>query len=77
MLQRYNSKVSLWDLVFKTTLFWVQVHNILVCFMKRSVAKEICDTIGEVQKLTGAVDKEGGNFIRVRVLVDISSVDGE
>ena len=45
--------------------------------MKRSVAKEICDTIGEVQKLTGVVDEEGGNFIRVRVLVDISSVDGE
>ena len=67
----------MWDLVFKTTLFWVQVHNILVCFMKRPVAEEICDTIGEVQKLMGAVDKEGGNFIRVRVLVDISSVDGE
>ena len=77
MLQRYNSEISVWDPVFKTTLFWVQVHDILVCFMKRSVAKEICDTIGEVQKLTGAVDEEGGNFIRVRVLVDISSVDGE
>ncbi|XP_023897384.1 uncharacterized protein At4g02000-like [Quercus suber] len=72
MLQRCNSEIPVRDLVFKTTLFWVQVHDIPVRFMKRSVAEEICDKIGEVQKSMGAVDEEGGNFIRVRVLVDIS-----
>ncbi|XP_065619559.1 uncharacterized protein LOC136063304 [Quercus suber] len=72
MLQRYNSEILVRDLVFKTTLFWIQVHDIPVRFMNRSVAEEICDTIGEVQKSMGAVDEEGGNFIRVRVLVDIS-----
>ena len=72
MLQRHSLKILVWDLVFKTTLFWVQVHDIPVRFMKRSVAEEICDMIGEVQKSTRAVDEEGGNFIRVRVLVDIS-----
>ena len=40
--------------------------------MTRKVAEEICDTIEEVQKSTGAVDEEGGHFIRVRVLIDIS-----
>lgn len=72
MLQRYNSNTPVCDLVFKTTLFWVQVHDIPVHFMTRAVAKEICDTIGEVQKSTREVDKEGGHFIKVRVLIDIS-----
>lgn len=72
MLQRYNSDTPVCDLVFKTTLFWVQVHDIPVCFITKAVAKGICDTIGEVQKSTGEVDKEGGHFIKVRVLIDIS-----
>ena len=72
MLQRYNSNTPVRDLVFKTTLFWVQFHDIPLRFMTRAMAEEICDTIGEVQKSTGAVDEEGGHFIRVRVLVDIS-----
>ena len=72
MLQRYNSDIPVRDLVFKTTLFWVQVHDIPVRFMTRKVAEEICDTIGEVQKSIGAIDDEGGHFIRVHVLIDIS-----
>ena len=40
--------------------------------MTRKVVEEICDTIEEVQKSIGAVDEEGGHFIRVRVLIDIS-----
>uniref|UniRef100_A0A7N2MQN8 DUF4283 domain-containing protein n=1 Tax=Quercus lobata TaxID=97700 RepID=A0A7N2MQN8_QUELO len=47
MLQRYNSDIPVRDLVFKTMLFWVQVHDILVCFMMREVIEEICDTISE------------------------------
>ena len=35
MLQRYNSDVPICDLIFKTTLFWVQVHNIPVRYMNR------------------------------------------
>ena len=65
MLKRYNLDILVRDLVFKTTLFWVQVHNILVHFKTRKVAEEICDTIREVQKSMGAVDEEGGHFIRV------------
>ena len=72
MLQRYNSNTPMRDLVFKTTPFWVQVHDIPVHFMTRAMAEEICDTIGEAQNSIGAVDEEGGSFIRVRVLVDIS-----
>ena len=45
---RYNLDIPVRDLVFKTTVFWVQVHDILVRFMMRKVAEEICDTIREV-----------------------------
>ena len=58
--------------MFKTTLFWVQVHDISVHFLTRAMVEEICDIIGEVQKSTGVVDEEGGHFIRVHVLIDIS-----
>ena len=40
--------------------------------MTKKVAKNICETIGEVQRSTGAVDEKGGHFIRIRVVVDIT-----
>lgn len=58
--------------MFTKTLFWVQVHEIPMCFMTKKVAKSLCETVDEVQKLTGAVDDDRGHFIRVRVLVDIT-----
>lgn len=60
------------NLVFNRTLFWVQVHDIPVRLMSKKVVEEICDTIREVHKLTSVVDEEGGNFIQVRIIVNIS-----
>lgn len=40
--------------------------------MTKKVAKNICETIGEVQRLTGVVDEKVGHFIWVRVMVDIT-----
>lgn len=65
MLQRYNSDIPMCELVFKTTLFWVQAHDIPVRYMNKRVAEEICDIVGEVQKSTRAVDDDGGLFIQV------------
>ena len=44
-------------------MFWVQVHNIPICFMMRGVAKSICDIIGKVGRSIGKVDEGGGSFI--------------
>uniref|UniRef100_A0A7N2LC90 Uncharacterized protein n=1 Tax=Quercus lobata TaxID=97700 RepID=A0A7N2LC90_QUELO len=58
-----------------SSIFFVEifiVQEIPVRFKTRKVAEEICDTIEEVQKSTSAVDEEGGHFIRVQVLIDIS-----
>ena len=40
--------------------------------MTMEVAKNICETIGEVQKSAKAVNEEVDYFVRVRVKVDIT-----
>ena len=53
-------------------IFWVQVHDIPIQYMTKEVAENICDIIGEVQKSVDAITNEGGHFIRVRVMIDIT-----
>ena len=50
----------------------MQVHDIPSSFLTRKVAEKLCDTVGDVQKSIGVVDDDGGNFFRVRVMVDIT-----
>ena len=40
--------------------------------MNKDVAESLCEVVGEVQKSTKVVDNEGGYFIRVRVLIDVT-----
>ena len=40
--------------------------------MPKKVAKNICETIGEVRRSLESTDDDGGNFIQVRVIVDIT-----
>lgn len=40
--------------------------------MMREVDESICDIIGEVCRLIGRVDEDGGSFIWVKVTLDIS-----
>ena len=72
MLQRYSTDCLVRDLVFSKTLFWVQVHDIQIQYMTKEVVENICDIVGEVQKSAGVVTNEGGHFIRVRVMIDIT-----
>ena len=72
MLQRYSTDCPIRDLVFSKTLFWVQVHDIPIWYMTKEVAENIYDIVGEVQKSASAVTDEGGHFIRVWVMIDIT-----
>ena len=40
--------------------------------MNKDVVESLCEVVGEVQKSTKVVDNEGGYFIRVRVLIDVT-----
>ena len=71
-LQRYSTDCPVRDLVFSKTLSWVQVHDIPIRYMTKEVAENIYDIVREVQKSVGVVTNEGGHFIRVRVMIDIT-----
>ncbi|KAK7820139.1 hypothetical protein CFP56_039195 [Quercus suber] len=72
MMQRYSTDYLVHDVIFSKTLFWVQVHDIPIRFMTKEVVENICDIVGEVQKSAGAITDEGGHFIWVRVMIDIT-----
>ena len=71
-LQRYDKDVSLAKLKFDKVTFWVQVHDIPISFMTKKVAEGIRDKIGELTQAIDTVNDEGGSFIRVRVVIDVS-----
>ena len=50
----------------------MQVYNIPLRFRNREVVAQICETVGTILSLKDVPNCDGGSFIRVRVLVDIS-----
>ena len=72
VIQRYDGKSLTHELIFNKATFWVQVHDIPFRYMTKQMAECLCDIIGEVQKSLGAVDDEGGHFMRVRVTLDLT-----
>ena len=72
VLQRYKADSEVENLSFNLTHFWVQVHGIPVRFMNKRVAKGLCEIVGQVCHLQNAPTEDGGSFMRVWVLVDIS-----
>ena len=71
VLQRYDKDESIEDLTFKSTTFWVQVHDIPVRFMNPKVAEGICSTVGTIVRKS-ETEMHGGSFMRVRVKVDVT-----
>ena len=72
VLTQYDKDTSLNPLDLKKVTFQVQVFDILVRFRNRKVVEQICEAIGSIIHPPDALDSDGGSFIRVKVLVDIS-----
>ena len=66
-IQRYDKGTHARDLIFDRASFWVQVYDIPIQFMNKTVAEGICSGIGEVC----ASESPTGDFLRVRVKIDI------
>lgn len=49
----------------------LQVHNIPIGYRNKSVAEDICEAIGQVDRTTSVSDSKGGSYIRVRVTMDV------
>ena len=71
-MKKYEGDVSIQEIPFNEASFWVQVHDIPIKFMNKTVAVSICDTAGKVCRSIGGVDEEGSSFMRVKVTLDIS-----
>lgn len=48
------------------------MHDLRVRFRRKKVAEQICEAAGRINVSTDDFESEGDNFMRVRVLVDIT-----
>lgn len=70
-IQHYERSMHIREVCFNMVPFWVQVSDIPIRFMNREVTEGICLGIREVCPSDYA-EMEGGDFMRARVLMDIS-----
>ena len=47
------------------------MHNIPIGFRNKFVSEDICGSIGSVDRSTIAMECECGNYVRVRVTLDV------
>lgn len=72
IFERYDGYSPLHTLGFKMTAFWMQIHNLPFPLQTVETAFSIGETIGLVIKPKDLSEMLGANFLRVRVIVDVS-----
>ncbi|XP_065620823.1 uncharacterized protein LOC136063823 [Quercus suber] len=72
VLLRYNKDISVKESELTKVPFWVQVFDIPLRFRNKVIAEQICDPVGDILKHNETEEWDGGSFIRVRALIDIS-----
>ena len=72
VLQWYDGSCPVQDLSFDRTLFWVQIHNLPFSLMTVETAISLGSTLGMVSRPKDGVEMKGGNFMWVRVAVDVT-----
>ena len=72
VLERYDKNNLVKEFQFNKTTFWVQVHGLPIKFMNVRAAAKICEVLGTVLPSTNQQETEGGNFVRIRVSLDVT-----
>ena len=72
IFSRYDFSIPTRNLRFTTTTFWVQIHGLPMNMLDPETAVEIGETIGTVSRTKHSNDMVGGDFLRVRVVVDVT-----
>ena len=72
VMQCYEKEIPAQELEFDRTSFWVQLHGIPLCYMTMDAAEKISAIIGEVSRPTDSKEADDGNFLQVRVSIDLS-----
>ena len=71
-LERYDGRNPVTELSFYNTAFWIQIHDLPFSLLTKEVALSLGVTLGKVIKIADNFELQGGNFVRVRVVVDTS-----
>ena len=71
-LCRYETDQSIKEIQFNTAAFWVQVHDLPARRMTVAAAEGICQSLGRVIHCSDEDEADGGEFMRVRVELDIT-----
>ena len=72
VFQWYDKEVPLQALEFNKIPIWVQIHDVPIRFMNKTVAEKLCEVVWEVCKNTEEGEMDGGSFLRMKVTIDIS-----
>ena len=72
VFERVDSYTSIQTLGFKKTAFYVQIHDLPFSLQTVDTAITIGETIGSLIKSKDLGEMLGANFMRVRVIVDVS-----
>ncbi|XP_075654881.1 uncharacterized protein LOC142625057 [Castanea sativa] len=70
-LCRYETDQSIKQIQFDTAAFWVQIHDVPMRRMTIEAAEGICQSLGHVIYGSDEDETDGGEFMRVRIEVDI------
>ena len=69
-LERYDGWKPVTELSFYNTTFWIQIHDLPFSLLTKEVALSLGATLGKVIQPADNSELQGGNFVRVRVVVD-------
>ena len=71
-LSFYDKDVSIKEHELTKVPFWVQVFDIPLHFRNKVITEQICEPVGEILHPNKNEEWDGGSFIRIRALIDIS-----
>ena len=72
LFQRYDYSIPAKHLRFTKIMFWVQIHVLPMRMLDPETAIELGETLGEVSTKETENEMVGGDFVRVRVKIDVS-----
>lgn len=71
-MQWYEKEVPVGEVKFDRASFWDQLHGIPPRYMTLEAALKISNVIGEVSQPKEFKEVDGGNFLRLKMKLDLS-----